>query len=220
MKKCLEIDPAELKSLYSEQGLSQREIAEKRGVARRTIGKLMHKMGIPIREHQRIKVDHPCDFCGQSTTNPRFCSTSCAAKYNNHHFPKRKTQKREWVCVECGNPTSERRKYCDDCVPNQYDWMDRSIGGLSRDEYNQMYRVVRSLARRIYSESGRPLRCVVCDYGDYVEICHIRAISTFDKRVLIREVNQLENLVALCPNHHWEFDNGRMTLETLKQKAR
>ena len=212
MPKRLEIQESELKELYTEQGLTQREIAQKHGVARRTIGRLMQRLGIPIREQKRIDEERLCAYCGKDTMNPKFCSTSCAAKYNNQHFPKRKKQVREWICTECGNPTTEHRKYCDNCMPTQLVWLDRTIGELSRDGYYQMYRIVRSLARRIYKESGRPFTCVVCSYSDHVEICHIRAISSFPKDSLIREVNSLENLVALCPNHHWELDNGRLDL--------
>ncbi|MBI4673561.1 MAG: HNH endonuclease [Chloroflexi bacterium] len=213
MQKPVDIQESELKTLYVEQGLTQREIAQKHGVARRTIGKLMQRLGIPIREQKQTQVEHPCLNCGETTTNPKFCSSSCAAIYNNQHFPKRKKQKREWICVQCGNPTTERRKYCDGCSPDYFKWMERTIGELSRDGSYQMYRTVRALARRIYNDSGRPLACAICGYSDHIEICHIKAISSFDKKTRIREVNRLENLVALCPNHHWEFDRGRIDLE-------
>ncbi len=192
--------------------MTHREIAQRHGVARRTIGRLMQRLGIPTREHKRIKVERECVMCGKTTTNPKFCSNSCAAKYNNQHFPKREKKVREWTCTKCGNPTTERRKFCDDCTPRHYDWLDKTIGECSRDGYYQMYRTIRALARRLYRESGRPLHCWVCGYTDYVEICHIQPISSFDKNTLIREVNHPENLVALCPNHHWEFDHGRIQL--------
>lgn len=212
MKKRANIPESEIEELYVEQGLTQREIAQRHGVARRTIGKLMQRLGIPIREQTKTRVEHSCAHCGTPTTNPRFCSTSCAATHNNQHFPKRKKKKRDWHCTQCGNPTTERRKYCDECRPEHFDWMERSLDELSRDGYYQMYRTVRALARRVYLESGQPLACAVCGYSDHIEICHIRAIRTFDKKTRIKEVNRLSNLVALCPNHHWEFDNGKIEL--------
>lgn len=30
-----------------------------------------------------------CLWCGKETKNPKFCSRSCSASYNNHHNPKR-----------------------------------------------------------------------------------------------------------------------------------
>lgn len=212
MRKRPILSESELYRLYNEQGLSQREIGEKKGLHRRTIGRLMQKLGIAVSDQTKIEVERACENCGQRTTNPKFCSISCAASYNNQHFPKRKKQTREWVCVECGKPTTERRKYCDGCAPNHFDWMDKTISELARDTHSQVYRVVRALARRIYMESGKPLECAVCKYSYHIEICHIRAISSFNKNTFIREVNRLDNLVALCPNHHWELDNGRLAL--------
>jgi hypothetical protein len=41
----------------------------------------------------------------------------------------------------------------------------------------------------------------------HVEICHRKAISEFPKDTLIIEVNNRNNVLFLCPNCHWEFDN-------------
>lgn len=212
MPKRDDITKTELSALYLKDGLTQKQIAELHHSTPKTIRRLLRLLGIPIRQQKRIEEQRPCANCGQLTTNPKFCTNSCAAKYNNQHFPKSKKQVMQWICVECGVPTTERRKYCDSCMPSQMNWMDKSIADLSRDGHYQVYRVVRNLARKIYKDSGRPMECVVCKYAEYVEICHIRPISSFDKRTLIREVNRLANLVALCPNHHWELDNGRLNL--------
>jgi len=32
----------------------------------------------------------------------------------------------------------------------------------------------------------------------------------------IDEVNDINNLVGLCPNHHWEVHNGLIDIETLR----
>jgi len=37
-------------------------------------------------------------------------------------------------------------------------------------------------------------------------------VSDFPDAALIAEINDIANLVALCPNHHWEFDHGVLTL--------
>ena len=28
----------------------------------------------------------------------------------------------------------------------------------------------------------------------------------------IEEINNINNLIGLCPNHHWEYDNGLLEL--------
>lgn len=36
---------------------------------------------------------------------------------------------------------------------------------------------------------------------------YIKKISSFELKNKLEEINSLENLVYLCPNHHWELDN-------------
>lgn len=49
--------------------------------------------------------------------------------------------------------------------------------------------------------------CNVCGYDKHVEVAHIRSISSFDDNILVKHVNDVSNMVYLCPNHHWELDN-------------
>ncbi|MFN8530060.1 MAG: HNH endonuclease [Anaerolineae bacterium] len=71
---------------------------------------------------------------------------------------------------------------------------------------------LRALARSAYEQSGAPRVCKNCGYAKHVEICHIKAISSFPPETLVEVVNDAANLVALCPNCHWEFDHGMLTL--------
>jgi 5-methylcytosine-specific restriction endonuclease McrA len=65
---------------------------------------------------------------------------------------------------------------------------------------------IRALARYHNKELvAKP--CNNCGYDKHVEICHIKPISEFDVNTKIKEVNSPDNLVQLCPNCHWEFDN-------------
>jgi hypothetical protein len=54
--------------------------------------------------------------------------------------------------------------------------------------------------------------CAVCGYDKHVETAHIKAVASFPDTATIREINAPSNLVGLCPNHHWEFDNGLLEL--------
>jgi hypothetical protein len=53
-----------------------------------------------------------CETCGRETSNPRFCSRSCAATSNNFAFPKRKP---EGECNRCWTTISRRKRYCEAC---------------------------------------------------------------------------------------------------------
>ncbi len=53
-----------------------------------------------------------CTQCGRETNCPKFCSRSCAAKYNNTKSPKRKP---EGNCSRCGVAIPSRKQYCSEC---------------------------------------------------------------------------------------------------------
>lgn len=92
--------------------------------------------------------------------------------------------------------------------------LNRTKGELLSDRKNyQSYRsAVRKLAEKIYTDSGQSKVCAICGYDKHVEIAHIKAVSEFDDSATIAEINSLNNLIALCPNHHWEYDNGLITI--------
>ena len=68
----------------------------------------------------------------------------------------------------------------------------------------------------IFKKSNRPQKCVICGYDKHIEIAHIKSVSEFSDDALVSEINDINNLVALCPNHHWEFDNGILSEENKK----
>ena len=67
---------------------------------------------------------------------------------------------------------------------------------------------IRELAKNKTKTIERFKSCQNCGYNKHVEICHVKAIKDFSLETLISEVNDLNNLVGLCPNCHWKFDNG------------
>lgn len=71
---------------------------------------------------------------------------------------------------------------------------------------------IRINARKVMKDAKIPYKCKVCSYSNYVEVCHIKAIADFAADATIKEVNSLTNLAYLCPNHHWELDNGILIL--------
>lgn len=71
---------------------------------------------------------------------------------------------------------------------------------------------IQKIARRNYESSDKPKKCVICGYANHYEVAHIKAVSDFDDNALISEINDISNLVALCPNHHWEYDNDMLDI--------
>ncbi len=158
-------------------------------------------------------IEKPCAICGRPTTNPKFCSRSCSATHSNFVAPKRTRQPR--YCKYCGTPVENRSRVCDACNPNNVDWSTRTIGEIQASAKYQISAALRTVARQVYRQSTLPRVCRNCGYDKHVEICHIRAIGTFPDDTPVSVVSGIENLVALCPNCHWEFDNGLLTIESL-----
>lgn len=156
-----------------------------------------------------------CLHCDKETTNPKFCSSSCSASYNNLLYPRRKP---EGECKICATPISTRYTYCSSCKihSKQYvDWSQVTLSNMTGKRAYQKHSRVRELARKAYNKSNKPKICYNCGYDKHIEVCHIKAISSFSEDIPITEINSLENLLALCPNCHWELDYGNLELETI-----
>lgn len=73
---------------------------------------------------------------------------------------------------------------------------------------------IRGYARSMFNNIKQK-QCVRCGWAHHVEVCHIKPISSFSETALISEINDINNLILLCPNCHWlhdhnlsEFKNG------------
>lgn len=81
-----------------------------------------------------------------------------------------------------------------------------------RKNYQSYRSAIRKLSAAIYDNSGKPHKCAICGYDKHIEIAHIKAVSEFDDSATIAEINSIDNLIGLCPNHHWEYDHGILKL--------
>ncbi len=152
-----------------------------------------------------------CLQCKSSTTNPMFCSRSCAATFNNKKFPKR--SKRLILC-DCGEPKTRNAQSCRLCFRvrklNQYGL--RTKGSFSSTFARHRYQRIRQHAHTLVELLDTAKICKVCAYDKHVQLCHLKSIGSFEDSVKIAEINSVSNLVYLCPNHHWELGNGVLTL--------
>ena len=180
-----------------------------------------------------------CQFCGKkieldlskaspfSAVNRKFCNKSCAAKYNNSAVPKRKRTAAA-PCKMCGeeveatkSPSGSyyQRKYCVNCLPKQnrigklklHDLTKAEVRARSRDSQRMRIRITND-ARSVYKLSGKSYQCLACGYTLHVDICHVKDIKDFSEDAKVSEINHSDNLITLCPTHHWEFDHGHWQL--------
>lgn len=145
------------------------------------------------------------------TKKKKFCSHSCAAIYNNRNRKKNHYTN----CIKCGKefPKNGRKKLCNECNSQIIDWSNITLKEVKNKRSYQGHSRIRDLARKLYFNSNLPKKCLVCNYDFHIEICHIKPIKDFADNTKITDINNLDNLVALCPNHHWELDNGLLNIK-------
>ena len=152
-----------------------------------------------------------CNECLSETKNPKFCNHSCAAKYNNRLFHKRLPEHR---CKSCGGLTTARRTKCKSCHPIFFSPMPsckyRTLAdariGYSKYIPAAAFNIVRQHARRILIYEGRTT-CEFCGYSKHFEAAHLKSLASYTPETELAVVNASCNLLALCPNCHWEFDH-------------
>lgn len=164
-----------------------------------------------------------CHCCGKE------CEVSIHAQGKHASCPlcKRKVFSREKVgkevssiCKECGNQFTYKanaraeRKVCDVCnKKNLIDDRTKKDLFTTRKNWQCARGAIRVHACSVFDRSKKEKKCMVCGYDKYIEICHIKSVSSFSEDSKIKEINDINNLVVLCPNHHWEFDHGHLKLE-------
>lgn len=142
----------------------------------------------------------------------KFCTRECYL-INIRNKSKNTPSRRHNKC-ECGGVKKITSKVCKKCRGGNVP-ISESTYKSYKDRYNDWWSArvpIARNARRVYSASDKPKRCMNCGYDKHYQVCHIKAVSEFDDNTLIKEINDLSNLVALCPNCHWEFDNNLLKL--------
>lgn len=153
-----------------------------------------------------------CLSCGKETNNPRFCSRSCSASYNNKKIGARHGDPDRSICPECGGKKFPASKICHICKKkNEYDETQAKplkdfLIQHGHPQYN--FNRVRKWAKLLMEYRHIKKVCKNCGYSLHVECCHLKPMTEFDLNTPMGIVNGEENLVYLCRNCHWELDNG------------
>jgi len=143
----------------------------------------------------------------------KFCSKSCAATYNNKKYPKRVRNPKN-TCIDCGSyPVWREGARCSTCRSKHAKHLRETRTVSYYENWNgRPYDDIRKQARTLMNELGVEKKCAICGYDFYVELCHIKSISSFDPQTVISVVNDPSNLIYLCPNHHKELDKEHLRL--------
>jgi hypothetical protein len=155
---------------------------------------------------------------GQSLYDVRhkkYCNSSCSAVCSNAGSRGRNSSLRLSTkpCPKCGasvdvvrdsNGKPNKAKLCDACSGTPLE--NRTKGELftTSKNYQSARSTITHHATNAYKLSGLPSSCKLCGYSLIINVHHIKPVSSFPDTALISEINSLSNLVALCPNHHYE----------------
>ncbi len=137
--------------------------------------------------------------CGE-VKQKKFCNRSCSSSFNNKNINRHKN-------IQKSPKIKKIRKKILEGRTKGYLFTNYSTWQNARS-------TIQKHARKVYKLSNRPKECYKCGYNTHYEVCHKKPVSLFDNNAsIVNEINNIENLVALCPTHHWEFDNNILKIE-------
>lgn len=162
-----------------------------------------------------INITMNCINCQAETKNKKFCTRSCAASFNNKKTPKR-VRKRK--CAHCESIVRNYRSTLCDKHFNEYrasrtdHYRNKTVGEYRRlisvqGKHKSWTHAHIRLFARTWLKHLQKLPCNNCGYDKHVELCHIKPIRSFTDDCLLKDINSETNVIQLCRNCHWEFDN-------------
>ena len=143
-------------------------------------------------------------------------------KNGNEHFNKGVKLKKHPgynECPICGNLKYYTSKLCSNCQnkQRQQNIKNKTLGYFVEDKkyLSSKCTEIRKDAKRTLIKSNIEKVCAYCknhEYDEILEVHHLKGILEHDLDTTINEINALENLVWLCPNHHAMLEKGLITL--------
>lgn len=158
-----------------------------------------------------------CKNCGAETSNPKFCSRSCSASFNNRGIKRHGKNGR--ICPKCKGKKCLESNLCHTCYIEEIytKRLQEPIKNFFTSNHLHprfKHNRVRIWAKKLMVYWNIDKKCKICGYNKHVNACHIKSISKFKENTPMGMVNSKENLIYLCPNHHWELDNNILTLSS------
>jgi hypothetical protein len=157
-------------------------------------------------------------------TKQNFCTRRCSnIKSNENRWKNHITIKEKYKCDVCGKRRDYRTKHkmCELCYSVQQRNKNKliTIGEIKRKHNERINGKWYSAEIRNYARTWNSdlinTPCQKCKYDTHSELCHIKAIKDFDDKSILGDINDPKNIVVLCPNHHWEFDNGTLKISDI-----
>ena len=211
-----------LENLILEQNKSYSQIGKFYGVSGAAIKKAAKAFGIPLPRRRVINE-------GENFSHKGFKSTSLVNRLSDEEFLRIINESSTWAQIgeKLGYKKGLSKNVKDSIIfrcsklgmePKtkriEEEVLDKTKGELfeQRKNWQSARSAIQKSARAIYKSFYPKPKCAICGYSNCVEVAHIKAVSEFEDETTIREINSIDNLIGLCPNHHWEYDNGILVL--------
>ena len=211
----------ELENLIIEQNKSYDSIGKMFGVTGAAIKKAAKRFGIAIPKRRKINAK-------EKFSHPRFCENSLVNRVSDDDFKQIILSSASWKEIgdKLGYKSNLAVNVKDSIInrceklgmsldfDNKEDLLNKTKGDLfsERKNWQSARTAIRKDATKTYFANNTEHKCAICGYDKHIEVAHIKAVSDFDDTATIREINSITNLIGLCPNHHWEYDNGFIIL--------
>lgn len=209
----------ELEKLILEQNKSYSFIGQQYGVSGAAIKKAALKLGIPLQRRRKINENENFSHKGFRKNSNVFnksdsdfreiiatSSTWGEIAIKLGYKEKISSNVKEAIEMRCSMLGIELQKqfYETNYVG------DKTKKELfeSRSNWQSARSAIQKNARSIFFENNPNAICAICGYDKHIEVAHIKAVSEFNDDTPIKDINSINNLIGLCPNHHWEYDNG------------
>ena len=110
-------------------------------------------------------------------------------------------------------------QYARDILDKKVEWDQEQMARYRRGPAKLKSQVTRARIRADACQrmNGIPKKCACCGYEKFVEVCHIKPVTEFPKTASLDEINDMLNMIYLCPNCHWEFDHTNRAEWLLKR---
>ena len=139
-----------------------------------------------------------CLSCEVETSNPKFCSSSCSATYNNK-LRKSKT------CLNCEEAIPKINKYCNNTCQHEYERKLKVKDLLEGKFIGKVLKAHTGSWAKTYLLGLFNYQCSSCGIGE--EWNGSKLILELDHIDGKAYNNTIENLRILCPNCHSQTDN-------------
>ena len=190
------IQKEELERLINVEKVSYEEIGRRYGCSGSNIKKVARNLGIELPQRRKIN---------PSETFNKGCTSI-------HEKSLRR------ICPACGKPKSPEAEFCLECNKKKRGCIEnRTLGYfISGQKYlTTKCGEIRKHARKTLEKSSRERVCEYChnhEFDKILEVHHIKGILEFSEDALISEINNENNLIWLCPNHHAMLEKGLIKL--------